>query len=176
MPYLTLWDRIWPIWKAIPLKFKPQNLRTILQQISWRNKHKSHTVVVFTSFLHEKMTLDNSGGAPKVMFKKISQKFVKSPLKCCLISQVQVHSLWHVCLFAFIVERMFLGLISLSIKICHDLSLTFSSWIGVNMSSVFSTGTFLWRLQRNQVSSLKRKEKQRQQQQVQWKKKQVMWT
>ena len=30
-------------------------------------------------------------------FKKISQNFVKSPLKFCLISQILVHSLWHVC-------------------------------------------------------------------------------
>ena len=32
-----------------------------------------------------------------MMFKKISQNFVKSPLKFCLISQILVHSLWHVC-------------------------------------------------------------------------------
>ena len=31
------------------------------------------------------------------MFKKISQNFVKSPLKFCLISQILVNSLWHVC-------------------------------------------------------------------------------
>ena len=29
------------------------------------------------------------------MFKKISQNFVKSPLKFCLISQILVHSFWH---------------------------------------------------------------------------------
>ena len=32
------------------------------------------------------------------MFKKISQNFVESPLKFCLISQFSVHSLWHVCI------------------------------------------------------------------------------
>ena len=32
-----------------------------------------------------------------MMFKKISQNFVKS-LKFCLISQILVHSLWHVCI------------------------------------------------------------------------------
>ena len=31
------------------------------------------------------------------MFKKISQNFVKSPLKFCIISQILVYSLWHVC-------------------------------------------------------------------------------
>ena len=30
------------------------------------------------------------------MFKKISQNFVKSPLKLCFISQILVHSLWLV--------------------------------------------------------------------------------
>ena len=35
-------------------------------------------------------------GSSKIMFKKISQNFVKSPLKFCLISQVLVHNLWHV--------------------------------------------------------------------------------
>ena len=33
------------------------------------------------------------------MFKKISQNFVKFPLKFCLISQILVHSLWHVCTY-----------------------------------------------------------------------------
>ena len=33
-----------------------------------------------------------------MMFKKISLMFVKSPLNFCLISQILVHSLWHVCL------------------------------------------------------------------------------
>ena len=28
--------------------------------------------------------------------KKISQNLTKSPLKICLISQISVHSLWHV--------------------------------------------------------------------------------
>ena len=33
-----------------------------------------------------------------MMFNKISQNFVKYPLKFCLISQILVHSLWHVCI------------------------------------------------------------------------------
>ena len=36
-----------------------------------------------------------SGGAP-VIFVKISQNFIKSPLKICLISQISVRSLRHV--------------------------------------------------------------------------------
>ena len=90
--------RILPIWKAIPLKNSNlQNFQTILQQILWRNKHISHTVVVFTSFLHEKKkkTLDYIRGAPKWCLRK-SHSLVKYPLKVCLISQILVHSLWHV--------------------------------------------------------------------------------
>ena len=52
--------RIWPIWKAITIKNSNlTEFQTILQQILWRNKHKSHTVVVFTSFSHEKRRLKN---------------------------------------------------------------------------------------------------------------------
>ena len=36
-----------------------------------------------------------------MMFKKISQNFIKSPLKICLISQTFVNILWHVCIIAF---------------------------------------------------------------------------
>ena len=32
-----------------------------------------------------------------MIFIKISHNFIKSPLKICLISQISVHSLWHVC-------------------------------------------------------------------------------
>ena len=35
-------------------------------------------------------------GSSKVMYKKMSQNFVKSPLKFCRISQILVQSLWHV--------------------------------------------------------------------------------
>ena len=34
-----------------------------------------------------------------MIFVKITQNFVKSPLKICLISQISVHSLWHACSF-----------------------------------------------------------------------------
>ena len=33
-----------------------------------------------------------------MIFVKISQNLIKSPFKICLISQISVHSLWHVCL------------------------------------------------------------------------------
>ena len=62
MPYLTLWDEISKnlghlegnSHKKILIS---QNFQTILQQILWRNKHKSQTVVVFTSFLDEEKGL-----------------------------------------------------------------------------------------------------------------------
>ena len=31
------------------------------------------------------------------IYKKISQNFVESPLKFCIISQILVNSLWHIC-------------------------------------------------------------------------------
>ena len=101
MPYLTLWDRISQnldhlegnSHKKIRIS---QNFQTIIQQILWRNKHKSHTIVVFTSSVHEIKDFRLYLGSSKVMFKKISQNFVKSPLKFCFISQIFVHSLWHV--------------------------------------------------------------------------------
>ena len=38
-------------------------------------------------------------GSLKAIFAKVSQNFIKSHLKFCLISQISAHSLWHVCLF-----------------------------------------------------------------------------
>ena len=32
-----------------------------------------------------------------MIFVKISQNFIKSHLKICLISQISAHRLWHVC-------------------------------------------------------------------------------
>ena len=37
-----------------------------------------------------------------MIFIKISQNFIKSPLKLCLISQISVHSLWLVCHLHFL--------------------------------------------------------------------------
>ena len=36
-------------------------------------------------------------GSLKAIFVKVSQNFIKSHLKFCLISQISAHSLWHVC-------------------------------------------------------------------------------
>ena len=59
----------------------------------------THTVVVFTSFLHVKKKRKRKKdfslylGNSIMMYKKISYNFIKSPLKFCLISQILVHSL-----------------------------------------------------------------------------------
>ena len=63
-------------------KFKSHRIFRPFYNRFYEEINKSHTVVVFTSFLHEKKkkTFRLNWGAP-VMFKKISQNFVKSPLK-----------------------------------------------------------------------------------------------
>ena len=74
-----------------------QNFQNILQHILWRNQHKTHFVVFITSFLHLNKGFWLFWGSSKVIFVKISQNFIESHLKICLISQISVHSLCHVC-------------------------------------------------------------------------------
>ena len=50
-----------------------------------------------TSFLYLNKGFWLFWGSSKLFFVKISQNFIKSPLKICLIAQISVHSLWHVC-------------------------------------------------------------------------------
>ena len=78
-----------------------QNFQNILQHILWRNNHKSHFVVFITSFLHLNKGIWLFWGSFKVIFIKFSQNLIKSHLKICLISQISVHSLWHVCTIYF---------------------------------------------------------------------------
>ena len=102
MPYLTLWDKKsqnLAHLEAISRKIFQisHNFQTNLQHILRRNKHKSHFVVVITSFLHLNTGFWLFWGSSKMIFVKISQNFIECPLKICLISQISVHSLWHVC-------------------------------------------------------------------------------
>ena len=53
-------------------------------------------VVFITSFLHLNKGFWLLWGSSKVIFVKISQHFIKSHIKMCLISQISIHSLWHV--------------------------------------------------------------------------------
>ena len=111
--------RIWPIWKAIPIK--NSNLTEFSDHFKTDFMKKSHTVVVFTSFLHGKKKKDFRlyWGSSKVMFKKISQNFVQSSLKFCLISQILVHSLWHVCTCAFLLQFLFVLFIQFTL-VCYS--------------------------------------------------------
>ena len=87
-----------------------QNFQTFLQHNFWRNKHKSHLVIFITSFLHIKKGFWLIWRRFEVIFVKISQNFIKSHLKICLISQISVHSLWHVCLGPNLVNLSFCSL------------------------------------------------------------------
>ena len=94
MPYLTQWDKISQNLvhlEAIPHKiFKvSQNFQTILQHILWRKKHKSHFVLFITSFIHLNKGSWLFWGSSKVIFIKISQNFIKSPLKIALSHRFQ---------------------------------------------------------------------------------------
>ena len=71
-------DRMWPIWKPISVRFyisyvffRP-SYKTFYEEIT----HTSHFVVFVISFIQSHRILP--------------------PLKICLISQISVHSLWHV--------------------------------------------------------------------------------
>ena len=87
MPYLTLWDKISQNLAHLEATSHKifqisQNFHTIFQHILWWNKHKSHFVVFITSFLH--------------LNKGFWQFLGKLQNFICLISQISVHSLWHV--------------------------------------------------------------------------------
>ena len=101
MPYLTLWDKIsqnLAHLEAISYKiFKSHRIfRPSYNTFLWRNRHTSHFVVVITNFMHNNKGFWLFRESFKVIFVKISQNFIKSHLNICLISQIAVHSLWHV--------------------------------------------------------------------------------
>ena len=108
MPYLTLWDKISQNLAHLEgnshKKLKSHRIFRQFYNRFYEEININHTLLWFSEVYYMKRkTLDNIGGGggvgggSKVMFKKISQNFVKSPLKFCLISQIVVHSLWHVC-------------------------------------------------------------------------------
>ena len=90
--------RIWSIWKAFPIKniqfskiFRPFYNR-FYEEININS-----TLLLFSQASYmKKKDFRLYWESSKVMFQKISQNFVKSPLKSCLVSQILVHSLWHV--------------------------------------------------------------------------------
>ena len=78
--------RIWLFRKPIPIRFS--NLTEFSDHL--RNTFYKEIIINHTFFL---VILGGFG----VIFVKISQNFIKSPLKFLYISQISVHSLWHVC-------------------------------------------------------------------------------
>ena len=106
LPYLILWDKIsqnLAHLEANPHKVlqTSQNFQTILQHILWRNKHKSHFVVFITSFLQLLTILEELQSD----FCECLSEFYPISLKICLISQILVHSLWHICVDGFFVIK-----------------------------------------------------------------------
>ena len=61
------------------------------------------------------------------MFKNISQNFVKLPLTFCLISQILVHSLWHVCYVKLLYWLKFLEAKCISGELCCPVTALFKS-------------------------------------------------
>ena len=92
--------RIMPIWKLIPRRiFKSHR---IFQESLCKSKHKSHCIVSIRSLLKLNKGFKIPLGSLKANFVQVSQNFIRSHLKFCLISQISVHSLWHVCVFSIL--------------------------------------------------------------------------
>ena len=89
---------VWPIWKPIPIRFfkSQQNFQTMLQDILWRNKHKSHFVVFITSFLHLNKGFWLFLGSFKVIFVKIAHNFIKSPFDLSNGFQATAYGMYEV--------------------------------------------------------------------------------
>ena len=89
--------RIWPIWKPSPRRFfKSHRIFRPSYNIFYKKINTDHTVVFITSFLHLNKGFGLFWRCSKVIFVKISQNIIRYPIKICLISQISVHSLWHV--------------------------------------------------------------------------------
>ena len=101
MPYLTLWDKISQNLAHLEgnshKKIKSHRIFRPFCNRFYEEINIQHTLLWFSqaSYMKEKDIRLYLGSA-KVMFKKISQNFVKSPLKFGLISQIFVKSLWHI--------------------------------------------------------------------------------
>ena len=102
MPYLTLWGKVSQNLAHLDANSNKifqisQIFQTIFQHILRRNKHKSHFVVFITSFLYLNKGFWIFWGSSNLIFVEMSQNFIKSPLKICLISQISAHIVWHEC-------------------------------------------------------------------------------
>ena len=109
MPYLTLWDKISQnlahLEGSSHKKYKSHRIFSSFCNRFYEEININHTLLWFwkASYMEKKKKKKKKkdfrlyGGSSKVIYKKISQNFVKSPLKFCSISQINVHSLWYVC-------------------------------------------------------------------------------
>ena len=93
MPYRTLWDKISQILAHLEgnyhKKFKSHRVFRPFYNRFYEEININHTLLWFSqaSYIKKKdFRLYRESPKVKVMFKKISQNFVKSPLKFCLIS------------------------------------------------------------------------------------------
>ena len=111
MPYLTLWDKISQ--KLAHLegnshkKFKSHRIFRPFYNRFYEEINLIYTLLWLSqaSYMKEKH-FRLYWRSFKVMFKEISQNFVKSPFKVCLISQILVHSLWHICIQWLIMQQI----------------------------------------------------------------------
>ena len=119
MPYLTLWDKILQNLAHLEgnshKNFKSHIIFRPFYNRFYEEININHTLLWFSQTYYMKKDLSFN-----VMFKKISQNFVISPLNFCLISQVLVHSLWHVCI---------IGILWSFFKQCRPRSDATESWV-----------------------------------------------
>ena len=93
--------RIWPIWKLIPIRFfKSRRIFSPSYSTFYEEIIIHHTLLYLSQASYIKIEAFDywagGGGSLNVIFVKISQNFIKSPIKNCLISQISVFSLWNV--------------------------------------------------------------------------------
>ena len=100
MPYLTLWDKISQNLAHLEANshkmFKSHRIFRPSYSTFYEEINLHHFVVLIINFIHYNKGFWLFWRSFKVIFIKISQNFISSHLKICLISEISVHSLWHV--------------------------------------------------------------------------------
>ena len=102
IPYLTLWDKI-----SQKLAYLEGNSHknSNLTEFFWSFYNRVYEEIKINQMLlwcsqanYMKKTNNNFRlywGSSEVMLKKISQNFIKFPIRFCIISQLLAHSLWN---------------------------------------------------------------------------------
>ena len=104
MPYLTLRDKISQNLALLKVdshkKFESHRIFISFKNTFYKEIIINHTLLCLSQVSYIKIkAIWLFWGSSKVIFVKISQNFIKSPLKIWFISQISVHSLWHVCMY-----------------------------------------------------------------------------